>query len=125
MRRFYVKEGFLLKSHKPNPRSMVIGEYYATEDDEQAQELLKFASQGSCEEKVSKPKEEKPKEPEAPADPAQDLTTVPGVGKKLLGKLTEAGITTVDQLKALIQDEAKAKELLGPSYEKLLKHFQP
>lgn len=138
MNRFLIKHAFNLKS--ANSRLLFPGQYVTPESKEQAEELTRFAKDGSCEELVSKPKTEDAK-PSAPADPArgtpatgtsapvdpeQDLSSVPGVGKAALGKLAVKGITTVDQLKAFVADsakEAEVKEIFGPQFKKVQAHF--
>jgi len=106
---------------------MMIGEYYVTEDEAEIAELLQFASRGSCEEKVSLPPPDKapvaaPEVVKEEPKPEEDLAVVPGIGKRLLGKLTEAGITTQTQLKEGLKKE-EVKALLGTHLEKIIAYF--
>jgi predicted flap endonuclease-1-like 5' DNA nuclease len=129
MKRYFIKEAFLLQSFKPSPRLMQLGQYYATENEAEIEELERFAKDGSCEEvKSEKPKDLKPtKAPEKPAPPAgqppaEDLTVVPGVGKKLQESLAGLGIVTVSDLKNRLSEEA-VQEVLGSKAEKVAAYF--
>lgn len=121
--RFKIIHGFNLKAG--GGTLMQPGAHFETEDADKLKELRDvFCKNGSCEELVSKPKTET--KPEVPADPGQDLSTVPGVGKAVLEKLTAKGITTVEQLKAFVADttkEAEVKELFGTHLKKVQAHF--
>ena len=120
--RFIIKHAFNLKS--ANSRLLFPGQYVTPESAEQTEELKRFAKDGSCEELVSKPKTEA--KADVPADPAQDLSTVPGVGKTVLEKLAAKGIKTVEELKAYVADTAKeteVKELFGTHLKKVQAHF--
>lgn len=129
MSRYYVKEAFLLQSHKPSPKLLNLGMYYQSESDDEVVELQKFEKDGSCEERkslplpelhvVTTPKKEVKVEVKVTDD---DIATVPGVGKTLAGKLAEVGITNKTQLMAALNDPKQAEDmvdLLGNKLEKI------
>jgi predicted flap endonuclease-1-like 5' DNA nuclease len=112
--RFLIKHGLTLSGVYLQPNT------YHTATEEEATILRDvFLPDGAVEELVpQEPKEETKKE----APNVAPLTAIPGIGKKLLDKLTEAGVTTEEQMKKFMETE-EAKELLGLSYDKILKHF--
>ena len=60
-------------------------------------------------------------------DPSDDLSVVPGVGKRTEEKLNGAGINTLSGLKAAILDTSQTDAmtaLLGLNYDKILTYFQ-
>jgi predicted flap endonuclease-1-like 5' DNA nuclease len=110
--RFLIKHGLTLNGVYREPNQ------YLTATEEEATILRDvFLPDGAVEE-LGQAKEEATEE----APNVTPLTAIPGVGKKLLDKLTEAGVTTEEQLKEFMETE-DAKELLGLSYDKILKHF--
>jgi hypothetical protein len=115
MKRYFIKEAFLLQSFKPSPRLMQLGQYYATENEAEIEELERFAKDGSCEEvKSEKPKDLKPtKAPEKPAPPA---------GQPPEESLAGLGIVTVSDLKNRLSEEA-VQEVLGSKAEKVAAYF--
>lgn len=140
MKRYKIKEAFNLKAAKM--RLMHVGQYYATESEEEQAELARFAAMGSCEEITSvekpgkglkptapagSPKVEEPREPaEAKeADPEKDLTVLPGIGKAARENLEKAGVKTVAQLKeAMAKRSEEMRELLGDkTFEKVTAYF--
>jgi len=137
--RYLIKEAFQLNSHQPSPLLLQRGQYYVTEDEAEVEELAVFAEDGSCEELELVKKEEveeEPGEPEAeveeaaeedeeePEDPEEDITVVPGVGKKLKKELAglEKPVTTISELKDRVGDEV-VQEVLGGQYEKVVAYF--
>lgn len=130
---FQMQHGVSLKSGK----SIRAFAFYRTEDKSEIEELRSHAKNGVCTEVQNKKQEKKKDEDENhdqgqsdeagdnQQNPAEDITTVKGVGASVEGKLAEAGITTVSQLKdAVSGDPEKIKELIGaPSLAKIQEHF--
>jgi predicted flap endonuclease-1-like 5' DNA nuclease len=110
--RFLIKHGLTLDGVYREPGT------YLTATEEVAKTLREvFLPDGAVEELTTKAIE-----PEKETAETVALTAIPGVGKKILEKLTEAGVTTEEQLKAYLATE-EAKDVLGLSYDKISKHF--
>ena len=122
---YLIKHAFNLAS--AGSKLMHIGQIFTTDDESQVAELNEFAKDGSCQPvaKVEAPQEEV--EREVVVNPDQDLAKLPGVGNSSYQKLTEAGINTVDELKAAFADPSRQeafRTLLGPAYEKIAANFK-
>lgn len=123
-KRYHIKEAFALQS--AGGKLLLVGQYYATEDEKQQEELAKFVAAGSCVENLSVPAAGGVKQPEKePEKEQEDITIVPGVGKAAAEKLAEAGITTVEGLKeAAAKREEELRELLGDkTFDKVSSFF--
>jgi predicted flap endonuclease-1-like 5' DNA nuclease len=95
---------------------------YSPQKEAEVDELREFASRGSCEEMVPQTKAEQKEKEKPVVDPVDDITVVPGIGKKTLPLLAEVGITTKSGLKDKLED-AKVKEILGVNFEKIQAYF--
>jgi DNA polymerase/3'-5' exonuclease PolX len=93
---------------------------YAPVSEQEVTELRKYAEGGACEEMLPKAKEEKKTVPTV--DPTDDITVVPGMGKKIQADLAALGVTTKSGLKDKLED-AKVKEALGANFDKIAAYF--
>jgi predicted flap endonuclease-1-like 5' DNA nuclease len=121
MNPFKIIHAFFLQSAQ---KLMGPNTIYSPQKEAEVDELREFASRGSCEETVPLTKAEQKKvEKASPVmDPVDDITVVPGIGKKTLPLLAEVGITTKSGLKDKLED-AKVKEILGMNFEKIQAYF--
>lgn len=115
MNSFKIIHAFFLQS---NQKLMAPSTIYAPTSDAEVTELREFATRGGCEEMLPMKKAKA----EKPAEPTDDITVVPGIGKKLMTALAELGITTKTGLKDKLEDAA-VKEALGLNFEKIAKYF--
>jgi len=131
MKRYLIKEAFILQS--AGSQLMRIGQYYATDDEQQLAELEKFEKDGSVENvapREADAEKEESKDPpstgtqDPPADPTEDITIVPGIGEGSQKKLAalDPQVKTLTELKAALERE-DVKKALGVNYEKAVKYF--
>ena len=137
MPNFQIKESFFLQSVN---KLVQPGQYFQSDDEAVLAELRKFEADGSCKELVPQtpaapaPEVAPAAAPDAPAAPAgdptvapapapeEDISVVPGLGKKAKDKLEAAGIKTLTDLKTAMLDPSKHDELegyLGKNFDKV------